>query len=86
MRQSAALSSATQHAMPLELGGKWGKVCLNTKFPIPTLLCVGYSVKHILFYTLLKNFYQEDRDKILILCFIAIYLIFLIDTYEFKLM
>ena len=46
-RQSAALSSATQHAMSPELGGKWGTVCLNTTFPLPTLLCAGYSVKLI---------------------------------------
>ena len=45
--QSAALSSAIQHAMPPEFGRKWGKECLNTKFPLPTLLCAGYSVKLI---------------------------------------
>ena len=32
-RQSAALSSATQHAMPPEFGRKWGTECLNTRFP-----------------------------------------------------
>ena len=37
VRQSAALSSATQHAMPPEYGRKWG-TCLNTRFPLPTLL------------------------------------------------
>ena len=31
--------------MPPELGGKWETVCLNTTFPLPTLLCAGYSVK-----------------------------------------
>ena len=41
----AALSSATQNAMPPELGGKWGTECLNTRFPLPTMLCAGYSVK-----------------------------------------
>ena len=41
----AGLNSATQHAMPPELGGKWGMKCLNTKFPLSTLLCAGYSVK-----------------------------------------
>ena len=35
-RLSAALSSATQHAMPPELGGKWGTMCLNYRFPLPT--------------------------------------------------
>ena len=37
-RTSAALSSATQHAMPPEFGRKWGTECLNTRFPLPTLL------------------------------------------------
>ena len=46
-RLSAALSSATQHAMPPEFGRKWGTECLNTSFPLPTLLCAGYSVKLI---------------------------------------
>ena len=36
--QSAALSSTTQHAMPPELRGKWGTECLNTEFPLPTVL------------------------------------------------
>ena len=44
-RRSAALSSSTQHAMPPEFSGKWGTECINTRFPLPTLLCVGYSVK-----------------------------------------
>ena len=47
-RLSAALSSATQHAMPPEFGGKWGTKCLNTRFPLHILLCAGYSVKLIL--------------------------------------
>ena len=42
-RQSPALSFATQHAMPAESGRKWRTVCLNTKFPLPTLLCAGHS-------------------------------------------
>ena len=46
-RLSAALSSATQHAMPPEFGRKWGTECLNTRFPLPTLLCAGNSVKLI---------------------------------------
>ena len=43
--ETAALNSATQHAMPPEIGGKWGTEGLNTRFPLPTLLCAGYSVK-----------------------------------------
>ena len=48
-RQSAVLSSATQHTMPPEFGRKWGTECLNTRFPLPTLLCAGYSMKLIFF-------------------------------------
>ena len=44
----AALSSATQHAMLPEYDRKWGMECLNTRFPLPTLLCAGYSVKLII--------------------------------------
>ena len=35
-RQTAALSSATKHAMPQECGGKWATECLNsiTKYPL----------------------------------------------------
>ena len=43
--ESAALSSATQHAIPPEINGKWGMECLNIRFPMPTLLCARYSVK-----------------------------------------
>ena len=32
--ESAALSSATQHAMPPEIDGKWGTEYLNTRFPL----------------------------------------------------
>ena len=48
-RLNTALSSAIQHAMPPEFGRKWGTECLNTRFPLPTLLCAGYSVK-LIFY------------------------------------
>ena len=44
-RLSAALSSATQHAMPPEFGRKWGTEWLNTRFPLPTLLC-GIQCTH----------------------------------------
>ena len=46
-RQSVALGSAIQQAMPLEFGGEWVTECLNTKFPMPTLLCARYIVKLI---------------------------------------
>ena len=32
---------------PPELGEKWGKVCLNIRFPLATPLCAGYSMKPI---------------------------------------
>ena len=25
-----------------EIGGKWGTECLDTMFPLPTLLCAGF--------------------------------------------
>ena len=39
-RQCAALSSATQHAMPPESGRKWGTECLSTGF-----LCLSCCVR-----------------------------------------
>ena len=48
--KSAALSSALRNALPRKFGGKWGTECLNTRFPLPTLLCAGYSVKLIILY------------------------------------
>ena len=47
-RQSAALTIANEYTMPPELGGKWVTECLNTWFPLPTLLFD--SVKLILFF------------------------------------
>ena len=45
-----ALSSATQHAMLSELySKKRGTKCLTTRFPLPILLCQGYSEKLIWF-------------------------------------
>ena len=32
---------------------KWGTECLNIRFPLPTLLCVGYSVKLVYLFNLL---------------------------------
>ena len=56
-RQSVSLSSTTQHVMPPELGGEWGTECLNIRFPLPTLMCAGYSVK------LLKLQSYSDRHQ-----------------------
>ena len=59
-RTSAALRSATQHAMPPEFSKKWGTECLNTRFPLPTLQCTGYSVKRIL---ILLFLYSSTKAK-----------------------
>ena len=40
-----ASSGAGAQNVPPEIGGKWGTECLNTRFPLPTLLCAGYCVK-----------------------------------------
>ena len=50
VEKNAALSFATQYAMPAELGGKWGTECLNNRFPLPILLCAGYSMKLIIYF------------------------------------
>ena len=56
MYVNAVLSFATQHATPLEFGIKWGTECLNTRFPLRTLLCARYRVKLInLFYFMLPK-------------------------------
>ena len=64
-RQSAALKSATYHAM-LSSGGKWGGNgligfdCL-ARFTAPTLLCAGYSVidfVFVLIFYLLFNVFK----------------------------
>ena len=47
MSRHVSLSSATQRAMPPEFGEKWGRECLNIMFPLPTMLCMGCSVKLI---------------------------------------
>ena len=47
-RLSAALSSATQHAISPELGKQWGTECFITRFPLTILLCTGNSVKLII--------------------------------------
>ena len=57
---SAALSSATKHAMPSEFDRKRGAECLNTRFPLPTLLCAGYSVKLLLFIIFIEA--NDDDD------------------------
>ena len=65
-RQSAALSPATQHAMPPEIGRKWGTECLNTSLPLPTLLCAGYSVKLIYFMEFIIWNWNINKNILLI--------------------
>ena len=55
-RQIASLSSATQHAMPSKFGRKWGTKCLNTRFPLPTLLCAGYRGNLIYLFDFFNNY------------------------------
>ena len=57
-RQKAALSSATQHAMSPEFVGKWGTEWLNTRFPLPTLLCAGSvcEAKNFIYLCISYNF------------------------------
>ena len=64
-RQSAAVTSATLHAMSPEFGGRWGAECLNTRFPLPTLLYARYSVKlkiNVYIYIQSKNFYYKKKS------------------------
>ena len=42
------MNSTTKHAMRPEFDEKWRMECLNIAFPLPTLLCAGYSVKLII--------------------------------------
>ena len=51
----AALASDNQHAMPPEFGRNWGTECRNTRFPLSTLQCAGYSVKLIYIYKHTSN-------------------------------
>ena len=52
------LSSGTQHVIILEasrIRQKGGTQCLNTRFPLPTLMCAGYSMKLIFFIEVIFN-------------------------------
>ena len=44
-RQSARLSSVTQHAMPPEFCGKWETKCHKARLPMPTLPHMGHCVR-----------------------------------------
>ena len=67
-RTSTALTSATQHAIPLEFGIRWGTECLKTWFPLPTLLCAGYSVKR--FISVLQSHFVPLRYEWTLLQFL----------------
>ena len=63
-RQSAALSSATQHAMSPKLGGKWGTECLSTRFPLPILLVTGYSMMKLIYNSVFFNSFIRKKKYI----------------------
>ena len=72
MRLRAALSSATQYAMPFEFGRKWRTECFNARFLLPTLLCAGYTVKLIYFHLVLK--------KLLYQCYVFAYIYIILNA------
>ena len=76
-----ALSSATQHAMHPEFGRKWGTECLNTRFPLPTLLCAGYSVKLIYFFYIFVQQKIPARTNILNVLLICSLIIRLVNLF-----
>ena len=59
--------------MSPEFGRKWGTECPHTRFPLPTLLCAGYSVKliylifylqnNITFYLAVRGIQRESKKK-----------------------
>ena len=59
-KQSGALSSAIQHAIPPEFDRKWGTESLNTNFPLPIMLCAGYSVKLIFIYVICNITFNNE--------------------------
>ena len=51
-KRGVAFRHSTRNASRIRQ--KWGTDCLNTRFPLPTLLFAGYSVKLIYFNLLIK--------------------------------
>ena len=63
--------------MPPKLGGKWGTECLNTRFPLPTLLCARlfiYIFAHL--FKLFNRVYCKN-EKNIILSFLILFLLFI---------
>ena len=58
---NSALNFATQHAMTPEFGRKWRTECLSIRFPLPTLLRAGFSVK--LIYNNNNNLFISKLQK-----------------------
>ena len=73
--QSPELSSATQHAMPLEFGGKSRTECLNIRSPLPTLLCSNLSMFECSFQMGFVFFYIISLLLIMFTLFLIILLI-----------
>ena len=61
--KSAALSSDTHHAMPAEFGGNFGTEYLNIRFPLPNLLCAGYSV-NLLYFQQKRGYSQINNHNL----------------------
>ena len=61
-----SIPKRAQHTTPPEFGGKWGTECLNTRLPLPTLLCSGYRVKRNVNINLVRYIKQNTlkyKDK-----------------------
>ena len=70
LKQKARRSFPPLNTQCLEkISEKWGTECLKTRFPLPTLLCAGYSVKlkNVYLHEILKNslkvFYAKINDS-----------------------
>ena len=75
---------ATQHAMPPEFGRKWETECLNNRFPLPTLLYAGYSVKLIFINSVIYFSFSKINKQIPNTIFISKYIlnVNLIECYQ----
>ena len=50
--KNAALNSTTQHTVPHKFSGKWETQCINTRFPLFTLLYAGYMHEETMYIRL----------------------------------
>ena len=70
LRQSAALSSATQYAMPPKFGDKRGTECLNTRFPLwyPAVCGIQRETEIIIHSLEWGSNPQPSRHTLVLLC------------------